>query len=265
VSVSEEAAPAAPADAPGTLARRLMRGLDRATLATVQRDGDAAAGWPYASLVLVALDHAARPLLLVSTLADHTKNLAGDPRVSLLFDGTAGLDEPLTGPRLSLLGRAARSEDAGDRARFLARHPGAALYAGFGDFAVWRVEPTRGHLVAGFGRVHWFEAADLLLDVGAGALAAAEARIVAHMNDDHADAVQHYARMLGASGADGGWSLTGVDPEGADLRRGGAVLRLPFARVVADAAGARDELVRLAGEARGRAGGQGAGRQGAGG
>lgn len=225
-------------------ARRLIRAADRATLATLDADG-----WPFASLVLLAVDHDASPLLLISDLAEHSKNLERDPRVSLLIDGTAGLDEPLTGPRVTLLGRAGRSAEPGHKARFVARHPGAALYAGFKDFAVWRVAVERGHLVAGFGRIHWIEGRDLL-DRAAPALAEAEPGILAHMNDDHAEAVDLYARVL--LGLDGtGWRLTGVDAEGCDLRLGGRVARLDFPDRVGDAQGARAALVALARTARG--------------
>jgi hypothetical protein len=235
---------------PGAIARGVMRAADHAALATVMREDRPDAGGPYASLVLVALDHDASPLLLISTLADHTRNLAADPRVSLLFDGTAGLDEPLTGPRVSVQGCARRTDDPRHRARFLARHPGAAMYAGFKDFAFYRVAATRAHLVAGFGRIHWIEAVDLLLDVRDSApLAESEPEIIEHMNADHADAVQLYAtRLLGQGGE--GWRMTGVDPEGADLRRGGAVARLPFEQPVHDAESARMELVRLVKHAR---------------
>jgi putative heme iron utilization protein len=235
---------------PAVIARSVMRAADRASLATTMRADQPDAGAPYASLVLAGLDHDASPLLLISTLADHTRNIAADPRVSLLFDGTAGLDEPLTGPRVSVQGRAARSDDARHRARFLARHPGAAMYAGFKDFAFYRVEIARAHLVAGFGRIHWIEARDLVLDTGASAaLAEHEAGIVEHMNADHADAVQLYAtRLLGQSGE--GWRMTGIDPEGIDLRRAGAVARLSFATPVHDPDSARAELVRLVKHAR---------------
>lgn len=237
-------------NSPGAIARAVMRGVDRATLATVLRAEQPDAGAPYASLVLVALDHDASPLLLISGLADHTRNIALDPRVSLLFDGTAGLEEPLTGPRVSVQGRAARTDDARARARFLARHPGAALYAGFKDFAFHRVEIARAHLVAGFGRIHWIEARDVVLDTGASAaLAEHEAAIVEYMNADHADAVQLYAiRLLGRAGE--GWRMTGIDPEGIDLRRGGEVARLVFEAPVHDPESARAELVRLVKRAR---------------
>jgi putative heme iron utilization protein len=233
---------------PAEQARAVMRAADRAALATLARPGTMESGAPYASLVLVALDHDASPLLLVSQLADHTKNLQADGRVSLLFDGTAGLAEPLTGPRVTLQGTAAPSDDKRLRARFLARHPGAALYADFRDFGFWRVAPGRAHLVAGFGRIHWIDA--LRLDTAAAAaLAEAEPGIIAHMNRDHTDAVQLYAtKLLGRAG--GGWTMTGVDPEGCDLRREGEVARLPFGRPVLDADAARAELVRLVKHAR---------------
>ena len=121
---------------------------------------------------------------------------------------------------------------------------------GFGDFGIHVVEPRAAHIVAGFGRIHWFDAVALLDPADdAAALIQAEAGIVAHMNEDHADAVQLYAsRLLGRGGT--GWRLTGIDPEGADLRRGGEIARLAFARRVADAEGARAELVRLVKRAR---------------
>ena len=234
--------------APGTIARGLLRSLDRAALGTLMRPDTPDAGSPYTSLVLVAVDHDASPLLLISTLADHTKNLAANPAVSLLFDGTVGLDEPLTGPRVSVQGRAAKTDDERLKTRFVARHPGAAMYVGFKDFAFWRVTVSRAHLVAGFGKIHWLDAGALLYPA-AEALHEAESGIIEHMNADHADAVQLYATKLLAREGDG-WTMTGVDPEGADLRRGGAVLRLPFARPVTTAEEARVELVRLVKQAR---------------
>lgn len=235
---------------PGAIARGLVRGADHATLATLGAAGGPAAGGPYASLVLVACLPDATPVLLISRLADHTRNIDADARVSLLFDGTAGLDEKLTGARVSVQGVARRSTAPECRARFLARHPGAARYADFGDFGFYAVEMHKAHLVAGFGRIHWMDAAALRDDVAdAGDLIAAEAGIVAHMNDDHADAVALYAtRLLGRAGE--GWRMTGVDPEGADLRRGGEVARLAFDRRATTAEAVRAELVRLVKRAR---------------
>jgi putative heme iron utilization protein len=226
-------------DSPAIAARRLMRALDRASLATSLE------GWPYASLVLVAVDHDASPLLLLSDLAQHTKNLKRDAKASLLFDGTAGRDDPLTGPRVTVLGElTAAASEPRLLARFTARHPAAAGYAGFADFRLYRLAAARAHLVAGFGKIDWV-AADALLAPTAPALAAAEADILQHMNADHADAVDLYAqRLLGQTGD--GWRLTGVDAEGADFRRRGCVARLDFRAPVGEAEGVRAEFVRLA-------------------
>ena len=239
-----------PQETPGDTARRLIRASDRATATALS----GAEAWPYASLVMIALDHAAQPVLLLSDLADHTKNLKADARASLLIDGTAGLDEPLTGARVSLQGRIVPVEDSALLARYVASHPSASLYAGFTDFRLYRMEVTRAHLVAGFGRIHWIEGADLLFDAAPhAALTAAEAEIVAHMNEDHADAVDLYAtRLLGRDGT--GWRMTGIDPEGVDLRRAGAGARLDFSdceeKAASDAQAARAALVRLVKRAR---------------
>lgn len=226
--------------------RTLLRALDRASLATLL-PGEPS-GWPYASLVLVAVDHDLTPILLLSDMAEHTRAIKADGRVSLLFDGTAGLDQPLTGPRVTVVGRAERTADDRMRARFLARHPDSALYAGFKDFGFYRVAVERAHLVGGFGKIRWIGAADLAPPQAEG-LAGAEAGIVAHMNADHADAVQLYAaKLIGRAGE--GWKMTGIDPEGIDLRRGGEVARLPFDEPLRAAAEARKVLVALVGRAR---------------
>lgn len=231
----------------GRQVRDLIRAAERAVLATALAG---AASHPYASLVLVASAMDGSPLLLVSELAEHTKNLLRDARLSLLFDGTAGLDDPLTGPRASVLGRAALSDDANERARFLARHPSAAAYASFADFRLYRVVVERAHLVAGFGRIRWVDAADVLL-ADTGALTEAEADILDHMNRDHSDAVQDYATGL-LKQAKGAWRMVGIDPEGCDLRTDGHLVRLSFDTPVHSAEAARRELARLAQAARGR-------------
>jgi heme oxygenase (biliverdin-IX-beta and delta-forming) len=226
--------------------RDLVRGLDRAALATAL-PGEAD-GWPYASLVLVAADHDLSPILLLSDLAEHAKAIAADDRVSLLFDGTYGLEQPLTGPRVSLVGRAARTEDSRLGQRFLARHPDAEMYAGFKDFHFYRVTVERAHLVAGFGKIRWLSSDELQAPPLPG-LAEGEAGIVAHMNEDHADALQLYAgKLLGLAGSD--WRMTGIDPEGIDLRQGGRVARLAFDAPLAAASEARRVLVGLVAKAR---------------
>lgn len=239
-----------PEVSPGRSARRLLRSADRAYLATHRRGDVEAPDWPYAALVLLAVDHDASPLLLISALAEHTKDIAGDNRVALLVDGTLGLDEPLTGARATLLGRIEKTSEPRHRRRFLARHPGAAMYADFKDFGFYRMAVERAHLVAGFGRIHWIAGGDLIDSAGQSAeLIAAESGIVEHMNRDHADALALYAtKSLGLP--PGAWAMTGIDAEGLDMRLAGRVARLDFPRRIANAEEARAALVRLAKQAR---------------
>jgi hypothetical protein len=234
-------------DLPRTV-RNLLRGLDRASLASALPGVDGAV-WPYASLVLVAVDHDLAPILLLSNLAEHTKAIAADSRVSLLFDGTAGLDQPLAGPRVSLLGRAARTNDERLKRRFLVHHPDAEMYAGFNDFHFYRVAPERAHLVGGFGKIRWFTMAELLPTPPSDALAESEAEIVDHMNKDHADAIRLYAeKLLGMPAGD--WKMTGIDAEGIDLKFAGRVARLAFDIPISTAAEARKVLITLVAKAR---------------
>jgi len=205
-------------------------------------------GAPYASLVALATDHDGSPVLLISDLADHTKNLREDDRISLLVTGDGNHEDPLAGERLSLQGRLERSDLPSLRLRYLAKHPKASLYADFGDFGFYRMTIDKAHLVAGFGRIHWIDGKVLTVP-SSEALIAAEADIVFHMNDDHADALQLYAtELLGL--VDGAWRMTGVDREGADLRKDNQVARLPFGRQVEDSTDVRKELIRLVNKAR---------------
>jgi heme iron utilization protein len=228
---------------PAGFARRLLRSRDRAALATSLH------GAPYASLVLVAADLDASPLLLLSDLAQHSRNIAFEPRVSLLFDATEGHPDPLAGPRLTVLGRAEAVNDRHLLGRFTARHPSASLYAGFADFHLYRVEVDRAHLVAGFGRIEWIEASELLFSLDTQVLAAAGPAILAQTNDVHAAGIEFYAqRVLGRAGS--GWRMTGIDPEGVDLRCAGDTARLDFPSPVLTPEAARAALARLVAEER---------------
>jgi hypothetical protein len=227
--------------------RDLIRRCDRAALATAL-PGEGGP-WPYASLVLVAVDHDLSPILLMSDLAEHSKAIATDPRVALLFDGTGGLAQPLTGPRLTVMGRAAKIDDERLKQRFLRHHPDAAMYAGFRDFHVYRVRLERTHLVGGFGKIRWIAPGELLAVPPLQELADSEEGIVAHMNQDHADAVQLYAeKLLNLPGT--GWTMTGIDAEGIGLRLSGNVARLAFDPPLDAASQARRTLVALVQRAR---------------
>lgn len=232
---------------PAEDARRLVRLGLKGALATLDRQS----GSPYASLVTVATDIAGRPLLLISRLALHTQNLLADNRASILFDGTAPDGDPLAGGRVTLTGRVHASSEAAAARRFLARHPAAAGYAAFTDFAFYVLEVEKAHYVGGFGRIVTLKPSEVLTDVSdAESLVAAEAEIVEHMNEDHAAALELYATAL-LGGSSGPWHLSGVDPEGCDIVCSGAALRLPFGTRITSPGAVRGEFQRLARLARG--------------
>ena len=223
--------------------RQLIRRARAAMLSTALASKN---GWPYGSLVSVALDCDGSPLMLFSTLSDHTRNLAKDSRASLLFEETSRLKNPQTGPRITVTGRVKKTTQDRHRRRFLARHPEAALYADFGDFDFFRMQVDRARFVGGFAKAVWLKGTDILADAkAAAAVAKAEEAVLEHMNTDHPDAVDHYAlTLLGRRGR--GWKMTGIDPDGADLRLGGRVARVQFENPVRDRKAVREELVRLA-------------------
>lgn len=202
-----------------TFARRLLRRCGRAALAS------SLGGAPYVSLVLIAADYDASPLLLLSDLARHTRNIGFDPRVSLLLDGTEGYSDPLAGPRLTVLGQASPCAAPHLLSRFAARHPSSRAYAGFADFRLYRVSVEAGHLVAGFGQIERIDGTDLILARDTRSFAEAEAALLEILNRDHAEG-------LGRLSRDTGWQAAGIDPEGLDLRRGTDGLRLDFSKPV---------------------------------
>jgi putative heme iron utilization protein len=233
---------------PGRLARSLLRRSRQGALATLM----AGSGDPYCSLANVASHPDGSPILLISRLAVHTRNLLGDARVSLMLDERAEGD-PLEGSRIMLAGRA--GEVAGSdleiaRRRYLNAHPSAEVFVNFKDFSFFRIQPSGTHLVAGFGRIVDLKPDQFLTDIsGAGELMEAEQSAIDHMNADHRDATNLYVtKLLGAEPAD--WRCTGCDPDGIDLQAGAKILRLDFPERVTGPGELRRMLVRLAEEAR---------------
>ena len=230
---------------PAAAARKLMREARSGALATLM----ASSGDPYCSLVNVASAADGSPLLLISRLAVHTKNILADPRVSLMLDERKEGD-PLEGARAMLMGTAAVTDDPSVRQRYLARQPEAEMFAGFGDFAFYRIELKGAHFVGGFGRIVDLKHEDLVLDLaGAESLVEAEPEILAHMNADHADTCRLYAtKLLGAR--DGEWRCAGCDPDGLELQNGRAALRLLFPQRVNSPGVLRQVLKQMADRAR---------------
>jgi putative heme iron utilization protein len=226
-------------------AKKLLREGRSGALATLMPGS----GDPYCSLVNVATAVNGAPLLLLSTLALHTKNILADERVSLMLDGRKEGD-PLEGARVMLMGTCARASEPASGSRYLRCHPEAQAFASFADFAFYRMEITRVHLVAGFGRIVDLKPQDILTDVSdAQALIESEAEAIEHVNADHADACRLYAtKLLGAP--DGDWRCVGIDPEGLELQRERTALRLPFPQRVTAPGPLRAVLKQLADRAR---------------
>ena len=242
-----------PSDA--ELARSLAASETRATLSTLTADG-----YPYGSAVSYAADDSGAPVVLISELAEHTVNARGDERASVLIAATppAGSD-PLAAARLTLVGRLRLVEGPSrHRDAYLERHPYAAYYADFTDFGFWRLEIERCRYVGGFGHMSWVTAegyaaaeVDPVADGAAG--------VIAHMNDDHAEANLLYARVLAGLGDATGATMVGVDRYGVTLQvatpAGPRLARVTFPRRLEQADEVRPAVIELLHEARRRAGG----------
>lgn len=232
-------------------AKRLLRSIRVGALATIGPDG-----FPLATLVNVATAFDGSPILLMSSLSAHTKNLLSEARASILLS-EGGKGDPLAHARLTVVGSALRLDDPARReqakTRFLARHPKSALYADFGDFAFWRLEVSRALLNGGFARAADFTASALLTDLAeAEELAGLETEALEHMNTDHAEAVRLYATCL-LGEKDGRWRATGIDPDGMDLALGDLTARLAFPERVTHGKALRETLALLRGKARAKA------------
>lgn len=233
------------------LARKLMRTARYGALAVLDPEGA-----PMASRVAVATDLDGAPIILVSALSAHTGGLVADPRCSLLL-GEPGKGDPLAHPRITIACDARHLDKADDERaraerRFLNRHPKSKLYAGFADFSYFRLEPRSASLNGGFGKAYSLGRSDLLVETPANtALAGSEQSAVAHMNADHRDAINVYARAY-AGVSDGDWLMTGIDAEGFDLARGDETLRVLFPVPLNNASEMRASLVKMAADGRAR-------------
>ncbi|MGJ4898676.1 HugZ family protein [Bradyrhizobium oligotrophicum] len=233
---------------PNRVTQSLLRRSRQGALATLM----VGTGDPYCSLVNVATASDGAPIILISRLAVHTRNVLADSRVSLMLDERAPGD-PLEGTRIMLSGKAEQATDDNRemmRRRYLNAHPSAADYADFADFSFFVIRPSGAHLVAGFGRIVDLKPEQFHTDISdADELILAEQGAVDHMNEDHREALALYAtKLLGAEAAE--WRCSGCDPEGLDLMADGKTLRLGFPERVTTPGALRKMLVRLADEAR---------------
>ena len=231
-------------------ARTLVAQIKTGTLCTLATDPE---GYPYGSFVTVAFDDG-NPVFLVSTMAEHTKNLQADPRASLLV-AESGSGDPLANGRVTLLGPCTQVEGDSSSARvaFLATHPNSEYYMDFGDFAFWKLEVESIRYIGGYGRMSWVDEVDWHT-AEPDPLAAAASDIIAHMNDDHADAMALYCRAFSKATDVTAASMTCIDRYGFEMSAITAEaprpVRLAFPAPVGTPEEARAALVSMLNEAR---------------
>lgn len=245
--------------------RQIMRNAPRAVLSTTSYNHPQVEdGWPTGSAVIPACDIDGSPLILISELADHTRHIAHDPRVSLLYatsSGSPGIppeqdtardaDNTADTARMTVFGRAVKSGDTDLKGRYLASRPSAAIYAGFADFSIYRIEVTAAYWVGGFGKQRRLRG-DQLVVPACQELVAAHDDIVAHMNDDHSDALARIAQFYGLENGDSAstWQMSTLDCDGMVLTCNDAVRRIDFPHTITDAVSARSILVEMSQNAR---------------
>jgi|AP12_2_1047962.scaffolds.fasta_scaffold11552_3 heme oxygenase (biliverdin-IX-beta and delta-forming) len=224
-------------------ARRFLRAQRSGTLSTVSARHT---GYPFGSVVPFALDTLARPVLLISALAEHTRNLAADPHTSLVVHAYA--EDVQAGPRLTVVGDA---EPIGDRDaacdRYLRRFPDAARFVALGDFSFHAIVPRELLFVQGFGRIDWISANAFAPPQGE--VAEAEADILAHLNTEHTETLRLYCRAHADVDAETAEAI-GIDCDGIDVRAGKQLIRFDFDAPALDAAAVRARLISLAERAR---------------
>ena len=225
-------------------ARQFLSATHNGVLSTISAR---LAGYPFGSIAPFVLDHEGCPLILISTIAEHTKNIQADARVSLIAFDPASPDMQASG-RLTVIGKAQIAEkDASLRARYLRYFPQAEGYFDMHDFLFYRIEMTQARFIGGFGKIHWIPGDELRYP--ANRLAGQEAGILEHMNTDHAENLQAYCRHVhDVETAQA--VMVGIDTAGFDVRAGDRLLRFAFETPVTDAKQARDALVALAQAAR---------------
>lgn len=227
-------------------ARDVLLGQDTGTLSTHSSD---CPGYPFGSIVPVGFDALNRPVLLISRLAQHTRNVAENAKASLLLSDIAqlGLRDAQTCARVTIIGEVHKL-DVGQEAQTVQRYsrfyPQAERYYQELDFDFYRIEPEKVRFIAGFGQIHWIEPGQLFTENPfAGDM---EVDICEHMNSDHADALQRYCQLAAVElGEDVIPVMVGVDAFGFHQRIGERIFRFDFPEPVENPGHVRNALIAM--------------------
>jgi len=244
--------PSVPTPSHAEYARTLASRVSVGSLCTLALEPS---GYPYGSFVTFALDNG-NPVFLISSLAEHTRNLVADSRASLLI-AEPGEGDPLARARVTLLGPCTQLSpgDEAERARaaFLTTHPGASYYFDFGDFALFRLKVLAVRYIGGYGRMSWV-GKDAWYAATSDPLVAFAGGILAHMNADHRDTLVLYCRAFSRASDTASAVMTSVDRYGFEMSAttaaGPRPIRLAFSSEVSTPEQVRSEMVALAKRAR---------------
>lgn len=224
------------------LARQLVLNEYQGVLSTHSEDMK---GYPFGSIVPFCLDKYGRIIIRISDLAQHTKNIKSNPKVSLIAS-QSGVEDAQAGGRVTIMGEAKIHGENGDSVeRYYNFFPQAINSNKTHDFNFYVIEPSRIRFIGGFGKIYWVESEDFTIENPFDF--ANEARIVNHMNEDHLSAIRHYCNLY-----DIPWSeedkvlMAGVDAEGFHIRINQRLYRIEFGKLVTDGNQVREVLVEMA-------------------
>lgn len=222
------------------IARRLLNHQSVGVLSTHSLDVE---GYPFGSIAPYTLNYESEPAILISDIAQHTRNIKQNNRVSLtVFDQC--VDDPQSNARLTWIGDAELIDPAETeiRERYLRYFPSAESYFATHDFSFYRIRLRRARFIGGFGQIFWIEPDSMLVR---NPFRETEKGIVEHMNQDHQKALVHYCHLLGKSSVDS-VNMTGIDSEGFDLAADNRKLRIDFDSPISNSDEARAALIKLA-------------------
>ena len=220
----------------GNAARTLLLQESFGVLSTVSID---LPGYPFGSVTPYCTDRMCRPIIYVSHIAQHTKNILADSRVSLTIVEKGESDDVQAHGRVTCIADARQVEPGDDdvHERYFRYFPSARQYEDTHDFEFFRLELVRIRFIGGFGQIFWVEPSAFM---AANPFSRAEEnRIIHHMNKDHSDALSRYV-------GGGPGEMAGIDGEGFDVLRTGKKVRLPFSAPVTNMEEARKALVEMA-------------------
>ena len=226
-------------------ARKLLLSEYQAILSTISVDVE---GFPFGSVVPYCLSKQGKPVILISTIAQHTKNISADSRVSLIAT-ESGIDDGQTAGRITYIGHAEKldSEDTDSMERYYQYFPQSMDYHKTHNFDFFQIEPVRIRFIGGFGEIYWLEK-DSFLMINPFSFEE-EKSMSDHMNADHLDAMKHYCHSNDINfDEENNPVMVGIDSEGFNLRIGARIYRINFEEPVTTAMEVRQAMVAMAKE-----------------